>query len=140
MIHTHPPLHTLMWLESIVTLESNISKCSHDQCMHPTCKWTRFPMIICRMVLPITFVRKWRKEEEPARVFIAPQGINSSVPAPISLSEGEEASYGSFAISAPAECCNLSHCHDATTLALDGPLQFTVWLFSPHGCKVSHRI
>ena len=87
------------------------------------------PMIICRMVLPITFVRKWRKEEEPARVFIAPQGINSSVPAPISLSEGEEASYGSFAISAPAECCNLSHCHDATTLALDGPLQFTVWLF-----------
>ena len=91
------------------------------------------PMIICRMVLPITFVRKWRKEEEPARGFIAPQGINSSVPAPISLSEGEEASYGSFAISAPAECCNLSHCHDATALALDGPCNllsgfFTVWL------------
>ena len=41
--NTHPPLHTLMWLQSIATLASNISKCTHDQCMHLICKWTGFP-------------------------------------------------------------------------------------------------
>ena len=97
-------------------------------------------MIICRMVLPITFVRKWRKEEEPARGFIAPQGINSSVPAPISLSRKERrppmAPLPSRLLRSAAICLTAMM---LLPLPLMAP-EIYYLAFSPCGYKVSHRI